>query len=674
MPSCSCTCADHDLLVQHALETFRLMSASVFNLPAKQDSNLNKSPFGLHQSFSAVSLVTNDIDKSFSFESDPSISHRLSVTSPPSLLSISPMSSFSSPSLTNLVGALSLPEKPSIPTTLKNTLRTNSSASSIHSQKVDDDQDNANCTSLSPNLIPVHPSAPNTTCSGCNQFCCHQRLFAHEQALTASALDVSNANSKATSPVIQIPSDYASSSNDTTNTTDSPLSNFNTDLAFGASSAFPVTHVNPMELAEALEFAGLSPIDTEKVEDSAKTRREDMEAVKKFLTSTAKTIKAKPSSDKASPDAARQYTTDIPEIFLHPDRVLSRITKSILVKEKQAVDQQSQPHGEKTGAKDEIDLEQEERKNTDNSELSSESDRSASSVGQSETASLDNSKASLENKQLKDNKEEASKPADNKPLEIKHTKPPPSPPILPAQLSTAFLNSIYSTHGAHGSLNNHASLKKSTTTLYELNSNNQNSNTLVNLGSPVSSMSLRPACVAPLSSSISTSTSAATFVSQSTSSSSTAIGSPYSSTASLGKAPFSALSPFRLSPSQHSGEDTVPHHHKYTESMLPKQLHLSQFASPTQHTELSLANNAAHSPDLGSLHELEQQYLFNPEPPKYMFTNLIDNEDPDALDNLPSHVTLNHLATSHMKNNVLAAACTSRYKTKYITQILYKPM
>lgn len=56
-------------------------------------------------------------------------------------------------------------------------------------------------------------------------------------------------------------------------------------------------------------------------------------------------------------------------------------------------------------------------------------------------------------------------------------------------------------------------------------------------------------------------------------------------------------------------------------------------------------------------------------------TDITDLDDPDALKTTPNHVTLNHLATACIKqNSVLAAACTSRYKNKYITQILYRPI
>ncbi|RKF61767.1 SNF1 protein kinase subunit beta-3 [Golovinomyces cichoracearum] len=41
---------------------------------------------------------------------------------------------------------------------------------------------------------------------------------------------------------------------------------------------------------------------------------------------------------------------------------------------------------------------------------------------------------------------------------------------------------------------------------------------------------------------------------------------------------------------------------------------------------------------------------------------------------MPNHSVLNHLATSSIKNEVLAVSVTTRYKRKYVTTIMYKPM
>jgi len=48
-------------------------------------------------------------------------------------------------------------------------------------------------------------------------------------------------------------------------------------------------------------------------------------------------------------------------------------------------------------------------------------------------------------------------------------------------------------------------------------------------------------------------------------------------------------------------------------------------------------------------------------------------KDDNSVLNMPNHTVLNHLATSSIKNNVLAVSATTRYKFKYVTTIMYKP-
>ena len=40
----------------------------------------------------------------------------------------------------------------------------------------------------------------------------------------------------------------------------------------------------------------------------------------------------------------------------------------------------------------------------------------------------------------------------------------------------------------------------------------------------------------------------------------------------------------------------------------------------------------------------------------------------------PNHAVLNHLATGAIKNGVLAMGTVSRYKHKYVTTVLYRPV
>ncbi|KAL0944114.1 snf1 kinase complex beta-subunit [Colletotrichum truncatum] len=48
-------------------------------------------------------------------------------------------------------------------------------------------------------------------------------------------------------------------------------------------------------------------------------------------------------------------------------------------------------------------------------------------------------------------------------------------------------------------------------------------------------------------------------------------------------------------------------------------------------------------------------------------------KDDNSVLNMPNHTVLNHLATSSIKNNILAVSATTRYKNKYVTTIIYKP-
>ncbi|MCJ1289981.1 hypothetical protein MMC34_001516 [Xylographa carneopallida] len=48
-------------------------------------------------------------------------------------------------------------------------------------------------------------------------------------------------------------------------------------------------------------------------------------------------------------------------------------------------------------------------------------------------------------------------------------------------------------------------------------------------------------------------------------------------------------------------------------------------------------------------------------------------KDDSSVLNMPNHTVLNHLATSSIKNEVLATSLTTRYKRKYVTTIMYRP-
>ncbi|KAJ5903611.1 Immunoglobulin E-set [Penicillium tannophilum] len=58
---------------------------------------------------------------------------------------------------------------------------------------------------------------------------------------------------------------------------------------------------------------------------------------------------------------------------------------------------------------------------------------------------------------------------------------------------------------------------------------------------------------------------------------------------------------------------------------------------------------------------------------KSILNTLTPTKDDSSVLNYPNHTVLNHLATSSIKNGVLATSVTTRYKRKYVTSILYKP-
>ncbi|KAG5440579.1 hypothetical protein PCK2_000404 [Pneumocystis canis] len=54
-------------------------------------------------------------------------------------------------------------------------------------------------------------------------------------------------------------------------------------------------------------------------------------------------------------------------------------------------------------------------------------------------------------------------------------------------------------------------------------------------------------------------------------------------------------------------------------------------------------------------------------------SNSTMKDDQSVLPN-PNHVVLNHLAASSIRNGVLAVSVTTRFRNKYITTVLYRPI
>ncbi|CCK68508.1 Sip2p KNAG_0B00600 [Huiozyma naganishii CBS 8797] len=72
-------------------------------------------------------------------------------------------------------------------------------------------------------------------------------------------------------------------------------------------------------------------------------------------------------------------------------------------------------------------------------------------------------------------------------------------------------------------------------------------------------------------------------------------------------------------------------------------------------------------------------WLLPPELPSQLERCILNNKNEDT-DNgpceltTPNYVTLNHLLTSSIKNNMLCLGCSVRYRQKYVTQVYYTPL
>ncbi|KAH7386688.1 5'-AMP-activated protein kinase beta subunit, interation domain-containing protein [Phaeosphaeria sp. MPI-PUGE-AT-0046c] len=58
---------------------------------------------------------------------------------------------------------------------------------------------------------------------------------------------------------------------------------------------------------------------------------------------------------------------------------------------------------------------------------------------------------------------------------------------------------------------------------------------------------------------------------------------------------------------------------------------------------------------------------------KSILNGTTPHKDDSSVLIMPNHTVLNHLATSSIKDNILATSATTRYKQKFLTTIMYKP-
>lgn len=74
---------------------------------------------------------------------------------------------------------------------------------------------------------------------------------------------------------------------------------------------------------------------------------------------------------------------------------------------------------------------------------------------------------------------------------------------------------------------------------------------------------------------------------------------------------------------------------------------------------------------------LNSQYLnriFNDETPNSTVSNNSDADTGQSVNHIIPHVNLNHLLTSKMSNSMISVVCSTRYRGKFVTQVLYSPI
>lgn len=106
----------------------------------------------------------------------------------------------------------------------------------------------------------------------------------------------------------------------------------------------------------------------------------------------------------------------------------------------------------------------------------------------------------------------------------------------------------------------------------------------------------------------------------------------------------------------------VPSHDKYTSQIPQYIIDLDKPEDSIEYRNAALAIEKLPTP---------------PSLPGFLGKPILNAATPLKDDNsvliMPNHSVLNHLATSSIKNNVLAVSATTRYKSKYVTTIMYKP-
>ncbi|KAI9049492.1 hypothetical protein LZ554_006522 [Drepanopeziza brunnea f. sp. 'monogermtubi'] len=135
-----------------------------------------------------------------------------------------------------------------------------------------------------------------------------------------------------------------------------------------------------------------------------------------------------------------------------------------------------------------------------------------------------------------------------------------------------------------------------------------------------------------------------------------------------------AKSPPKIEPEadEEEGEDSKAPKPPKTKPVLPSGLFSSQI--PQYLVDLDKAEDStAYQYAAAAIEKLPTP----PSLPGFLGKPILNAATPMKDDNsvltMPNHTVLNHLATSSIKNNILAVSATTRYKRKYVTTIMYKP-
>ncbi|ORX97946.1 5'-AMP-activated protein kinase beta subunit, interation domain-domain-containing protein, partial [Clohesyomyces aquaticus] len=136
--------------------------------------------------------------------------------------------------------------------------------------------------------------------------------------------------------------------------------------------------------------------------------------------------------------------------------------------------------------------------------------------------------------------------------------------------------------------------------------------------------------------------------------------------------------PLAVTPEEAKKADAIPP----PEPAPPKPKVPAQVASPKKyHSNIPRYLLDLDAPDnssrLARANAVANNLPTPPSLPMFLSKSILNGTTPMKDDSsvliMPNHTVLNHLATSSIKDNILATSATTRYKQKFLTTIMYKP-